>query len=145
MWKQTKAEGSLPSAFVIVGRFAPDEERLVLSKPVVQFSFTYGVSRDIFYICLKKIHFARKSTVFLGISFSILLRTNGSLYDFLTRRYTHARTFFTNSLPIRDVKELKHAVSYASNIEEHAGVKYMKQRSCGKRRTRINFYLYTNN
>ena len=39
---------SLPSAFVVVGRFAPDEERLVLSKPVVQFSFTYNVSRGIF-------------------------------------------------------------------------------------------------
>ena len=36
------------SAFVVVGRFAPDEERLFLSKPVVQFSFTYGVSRGIF-------------------------------------------------------------------------------------------------
>ena len=42
----------MPSAFVVVGRFAPDEERLVLSKPVVQFSFTYGVSRGIFiFIC----------------------------------------------------------------------------------------------
>ena len=39
---------SLPSAFVVVGRFAPDEERLVLLKLFVQFSFTYGVSRSIF-------------------------------------------------------------------------------------------------
>ena len=29
----------LPSAFVVVGCFAPDEERLVLLKLVVQFSF----------------------------------------------------------------------------------------------------------
>ena len=42
---------SLTSAFVIVGHFASDEERLVLSKPVVQFSFTYGALRY-FYICL---------------------------------------------------------------------------------------------
>ena len=34
---------SLPSVFVVVGRIAPDEEKLVFSKPVVQFSFTYGV------------------------------------------------------------------------------------------------------
>ena len=34
---------SLPSIFVVVGRIAPDAERLVLSKSVVQFSFTYGV------------------------------------------------------------------------------------------------------
>ena len=33
---------------VRIGRSAPDEERLVLSKPVVQFSLTYGVSRSIF-------------------------------------------------------------------------------------------------
>ena len=30
----------LASAFLEVGRITPDEERLVLSKPVVQFSFT---------------------------------------------------------------------------------------------------------
>ena len=44
----SKKEDSLPSAFVVVGRFAANEERLVLSKPVVQFSFSYGVSRGIF-------------------------------------------------------------------------------------------------
>ena len=38
----------LAFAFVEVEHVAPDEERLVLSKPVVQFSFTYGVSRGIF-------------------------------------------------------------------------------------------------
>ena len=37
---EAKAEGRLPSAFVVVGRFPPDEERLVLSKLVMQFSFT---------------------------------------------------------------------------------------------------------
>ena len=41
---------SLTSAFMIVGRFAPDEERLVLSKPVVQYSFTYGVSKVFLYL-----------------------------------------------------------------------------------------------
>ena len=30
---------------MVVGRIAPDEERLILLKPVVQFYFTYGVSR----------------------------------------------------------------------------------------------------
>ena len=39
---------SLLSAFVVVGCFAPDKERLVLSKPVMQFSLTYRVSRGIF-------------------------------------------------------------------------------------------------
>ena len=34
-----------------VGRIAPDEERLVLSKPFVKFSFTYGVSRGLLYAC----------------------------------------------------------------------------------------------
>ena len=43
---------SLNSAFVGVGRIAPDEERLVLLKPVVQFSFIYGVARGFLYICL---------------------------------------------------------------------------------------------
>ena len=42
----------LTSAFVGVGRIAPDEERLVLLKPVVQFNFTYGVSGGFLYICL---------------------------------------------------------------------------------------------
>ena len=45
-------EGSLPSAFVVVGCFAPDEERLVLLKLVVQFHFTYGVPRSFLYIKL---------------------------------------------------------------------------------------------
>ena len=40
-------EVSLTSTFVVVGPFAPGEERLVLLKPVVQFSFTYVVSRGI--------------------------------------------------------------------------------------------------
>ena len=44
----------LTSAFVGVWRIAPDKERLVLWKPVVQFSFSYGVSRGILYICLLK-------------------------------------------------------------------------------------------
>ena len=34
------------------GRFAPDEERLVLSKSVVKFSVTYGVLKDLLYVCL---------------------------------------------------------------------------------------------
>ena len=41
---------SLTSAFVVVGRFAPDEERFVLLKPVVQFYFTCGVSRG--FLCI---------------------------------------------------------------------------------------------
>ena len=39
---------SLSSAFLLEGCNAPDEERIVFTKPVVQFSFTYGVSRGIF-------------------------------------------------------------------------------------------------
>ena len=35
------------SAFEGVGRIAPDEERLVLLKPVMHLSFTYGVLRDL--------------------------------------------------------------------------------------------------
>ena len=35
-----------------VGRIVPGEEMLVLSKPVMQFSFTYGVSRSVLYIYL---------------------------------------------------------------------------------------------
>ena len=42
----------MASAFVEVGRIALDEETLVLLKPVVQFSLTYGVSRGFLYICL---------------------------------------------------------------------------------------------
>ena len=37
----------LTSAFVVVGHIASDKERLVLSKPVVHFSFTYGVLRGL--------------------------------------------------------------------------------------------------
>ena len=36
----------------LVDRFAPDEEKLVLSKPIVQFSFSYDVSRDIFFFII---------------------------------------------------------------------------------------------
>ena len=42
----------LTSAFVVVGHIASDKERLVLLKPVMQFSFTYGASRGFLYICL---------------------------------------------------------------------------------------------
>ena len=34
---------------VLVGRIAPDEARLVLSKPVVHFSFTFVVIRGLLY------------------------------------------------------------------------------------------------
>ena len=37
------------AASVGVGRNASDEERLILLKPVVHFSFTYGVLRDLLY------------------------------------------------------------------------------------------------
>ena len=50
----TKVEARLGPAFVGVGRIAPDDERLVLLKPGVQFSFTYGVSRGFLYTCLNK-------------------------------------------------------------------------------------------
>ena len=46
---------SLASVFVGVGRIAPNEERLVLSKQAVQFSFTYSASRDLLYNCLSLI------------------------------------------------------------------------------------------
>ena len=48
---------SVASAFVGVGRVAPDEERLVLLKPVFQFYFNYGVSRGFLYICLYGLNF----------------------------------------------------------------------------------------
>ena len=38
---------SMASAFVGAGCVAPDEERLVVLKPVVHFSFTYGVLRGL--------------------------------------------------------------------------------------------------
>ena len=57
-----KAEASLASAFVGVGRIAPDEERLVLLKLVVQFCFTYDVSRGFLYICS---YFKHQSLYFL--------------------------------------------------------------------------------
>ena len=41
---------SLASAFVGVGRIAPDEERLVLLKLAVLFSFAYGVLRGLLFI-----------------------------------------------------------------------------------------------
>ena len=40
----------LASAFMGVERFSPDEERLLLSKAVVQFSFTYDALRGLLYI-----------------------------------------------------------------------------------------------
>ena len=49
---QIRIEARLASASVDVGRIAPDEERLVLSKPVMQLSFTYGLSKCNLYICL---------------------------------------------------------------------------------------------
>ena len=44
-----KSEFSLAPAFVGVGHNAPDEERLVLLKPVVHFLFTYGVLRGLLF------------------------------------------------------------------------------------------------
>ena len=41
---------SLASAFMGLECFAPDEEGLSLSKPIVKFSFIYGVS--MFFVCL---------------------------------------------------------------------------------------------
>ena len=38
-------ERCLASAFVEIRHIVPDEERLVLLKPVMLFSFTYGVLR----------------------------------------------------------------------------------------------------
>ena len=42
---------SLDSASVGVEHIASDEERLVLSKPVVHFSFAYVVLRGLLYNC----------------------------------------------------------------------------------------------
>ena len=39
----------IPSVFVRVGCFALDEERLVLLKPIVHFSFIYGVLRGLLF------------------------------------------------------------------------------------------------
>ena len=41
-----------PDCVVGVGHIAPHEERHILLKPVVQFCFTYGVSRNFLYIFL---------------------------------------------------------------------------------------------
>ena len=41
---------SLASTFVEIGRIGPDEEKLLILKEIVQFSFTYGVSRGFLYI-----------------------------------------------------------------------------------------------
>ena len=50
-------QSSLASAFVEVGHFAPDEERLALSKPVVKFSFIYGVSGGLYvFVYSYKMH-----------------------------------------------------------------------------------------
>ena len=45
----------MSSAFMGEERIAPDEERLVLLKPVVQFYLTYGGSRVFLYIYLHAI------------------------------------------------------------------------------------------
>ena len=51
IWKwKSRRQACLSSDFVVVCRIAPDEETLILSKPVVQFYFTYGVSRGIFIV-----------------------------------------------------------------------------------------------
>ena len=42
----------MSSAFMGEERIAPDEERLVLLKPVGLFSFTYGVLRGLLFIYL---------------------------------------------------------------------------------------------
>ena len=41
---------SLSPAFEVVGHIAPDEEKFVFSKLVVQFSFTYDTSRGLLYV-----------------------------------------------------------------------------------------------
>ena len=48
----TESEFSLAFAFMEVGRLATHEERIVLSKLVVKFSFTHGLSRGLLYVCL---------------------------------------------------------------------------------------------
>ena len=67
----TKAEASwlvlLASAFLGVGRIATDEERLVLLKPVVQFSFTYGMSSGFLYFCLSSGYISKKVRECIGI------------------------------------------------------------------------------
>ena len=49
---KNQMEASLASVSVVVGSIVPDEERLVLSKLGVHFSFTYGVLRGLSYNCL---------------------------------------------------------------------------------------------
>ena len=58
----------------MVGRFAPDEERLVLSKPVLQFSFTYDVSRGIFIF----VYTAKFVSCLLGVRLALHVRSNVS-------------------------------------------------------------------
>ena len=77
---------SLPSAFVVIGRIVPDGERLVLSKLVVQFSFTYGVSRGIFLYL-----FIHQSPVSLFIETS-------PWHDTLTLQAVSRRRNFTKSM-----------------------------------------------
>ena len=73
----------LPSAFVVVGRIAHDEERLVLSKPVVQFSFTYGMSRGYFmhlfyYILCINMYLITSLFIYSAITSKITLKNNFS-------------------------------------------------------------------
>ena len=65
---------SLAFVFVGVGRISPDEERLVLLKPVVQFYFSYGVSRG-FSLYLLYHNFA-KFLCFSGFYYSIVVINN---------------------------------------------------------------------
>ena len=44
------------TAFVGIGCIAPDEERLVLLKPVVQFYFIYDASKGFLCIYLYELH-----------------------------------------------------------------------------------------
>ena len=71
------AEISLASDFARIGRVAPDEERIVLLKPVEQFSFTYGVSKGFLYICLYFKHqfiYCDKKLILIMNIHSVLLK-----------------------------------------------------------------------
>ena len=62
----TKAEARV-YAFVGVVRIAPDEERLVLSKPVVQLIINQVLSYWLFVISLAFLCFAHSASAFAGV------------------------------------------------------------------------------
>ena len=75
-----------------VGRIAPDEERLVLLKPVVRFYFTYGVSRGFLNICL---YFKLPVSLFI-----VKIRFSDACHFKFLRKFTSKIRFQNSHTPI---------------------------------------------